>query len=273
MDLAQSAQLGVTWIGTANMAQSMEWALVLASQGIDCSILCRPDEQGHGLLVSGSEAPAAFKALRQYQIENRSKQMPTPNRGRDRVFARAAFGWPVLMAVAFLGQSLVPEAKESGIMDRQAVASGEWWRLFTAMFLHGDFAHALANAVFGFLFLGLAAARFRLVVLLGIGLAGGLAGNLLNTLVRPGAFLSLGASGIVMAWLGVLAGSALRQYLQQAFPLRFALRALLGGVLLFVLFGLAPGTDISAHLAGFAVGTFSGFLLPEAGREESHLTV
>jgi hypothetical protein len=43
--------------------------------------------------------------------------------------------------------------------------------------------------------------------------------------------------------------------------MKFILSGLCGGVMLFTLFALTPGTDVMAHLGGFACGLLLGALL------------
>ena len=48
----------------------------------------------------------------------------------------------------------------TGLMDSAAVSKGAWWRLFTAILLHNDLGHLMANMTIGFVVLGLAMARY-----------------------------------------------------------------------------------------------------------------
>src|ERR1035437_10950698 len=85
-----------------------------------------------------------------------------------------------------------------------ALAHGEWWRLFTATWLHADLAHLAMNMVFGFLFLGLVMGRYGPGVGLLAAYLAGVGGNLAAWLVYGENHRGLGASGVVMGALGLL---------------------------------------------------------------------
>jgi membrane associated rhomboid family serine protease len=63
---------------------------------------------------------------------------------------------------------------------------------------------------------------------------------------------------MVMGCLGLLAIQSLPLWRQEPRPIKFLFTGIFGGVMLFVLLGLAPGTDIVAHLGGFASGVLLG---------------
>ena len=91
----------------------------------------------------------------------------------------------------------------AGALFRPAVLAGQWWRLFTPMFLHGGPLHLGVN-MYGLYILG----RFTEDVFgperfLCVYLASGVAGGVASTLVGQPA-LSVGASGAIMGLLGAL---------------------------------------------------------------------
>jgi membrane associated rhomboid family serine protease len=153
-------------------------------------------------------------------------------------------------------------------MNSVAARDGEWWRLFTATTLHADLAHLAANLTLGFLLLGLAMARWRAGPSLLSVLLAGAAGNLASLLASPAPHSSLGASGMVMGALGLLAAGALLPH-PAGFDWRAVGRSLGGGALLFILLGLNPASDVVAHLGGFLAGLALGTILarvPERAR-------
>jgi len=151
--------------------------------------------------------------------------------------------------------------KSCGQMSNEAVRAGEWWRLFTAMTLHADLGHLAANLTAGFLTLGLAMNRWGAgVALLAAWLAGAL-GNGADLLLYSETHRSLGASGMVMGGLGLLAVPPFRSVDPASSPRRSLVRGLLGGLLLFVLLGLNPASDVVAHTGGFVGGVLLGFCL------------
>ena len=85
------------------------------------------------------------------------------------------------------------------------VLKGEWWRLFTAMFLHGGMTHILMNMFFLYLIgRGMEMyfdTRSYLIIYLFSGLLGGLA----SLYIHPNS-VGIGASGAIFGVFGALAG-------------------------------------------------------------------
>ena len=147
-------------------------------------------------------------------------------------------------------------------MDGTALVQGEWWRLFTAIWLHADLAHLATNAVFGLVFLGLAMGRYGSGAGLLAAYLAGAGGNVVAWLGHGGSQLGLGASGMVMGALGLLTVQSVDLLKQRnAIAFRHFTGAMMGGVLLFVFLGLTPETDVVAHFGGFVAGILLGSLL------------
>jgi rhomboid protease GluP len=151
------------------------------------------------------------------------------------------------------------DAFDAGSLDADLVRRGEWWRAATALTLHRDFDHIVANLGAGIWF-GYLAGR-----LLGPGPAWALVvidatlANLLEGLLAPPDYESVGASTAVFAALGLLAAYSWRerQRFAQRWPQRLA--PLVAGLVLLAWLGTAgEHTDVFAHLAGFAMGALSG---------------
>lgn len=64
-------QAGQARIPARNRRQTMDWALVLASQGVNAIIDDGADGPGWGLIVDTADYPAAIRAIRLYRQENR----------------------------------------------------------------------------------------------------------------------------------------------------------------------------------------------------------
>lgn len=165
-----------------------------------------------------------------------------------------AFGW--WSGVGGEG-ALLFGAKINGL-----VAAGQWWRLVSALFLHGGALHLGLNG-YALWMLGPLLERFygsrRFVVLyLGSGLGAGL-GSYLWT---PGA--SVGASGAVFGLLGALmvfgwrARGRLPARVSRAFGVGLA-----PWVVVNLVIGLLPGLPIdnAAHLGGLGSGLALGAAL------------
>jgi len=251
--------------------QAMDWSLALASQGIEPTIVYSDEERCWQLLVREQDYGKACEVLRQYRNENRGWPW------RPRVLEAAlGFDWSCLiwvgLLVLFYWLDTIFDLRGRGMMDSAAVRSGQWWRTSTAIWLHADIGHLAANAGLGLVLLALAMARYGTMIGLFAAALTGVGGNLLALAVASRPYRSLGASGVVMGCVGLLAfpslpGRTKREGTNETSPtgprmaLRYFLTVLGAGVMLFVLFSVSPGTDIPAHLGGFISGVIFGGLL------------
>jgi len=240
--------------------QALDWCLVLVSQGIETTIDAGEGGAHWGLLVSAADYERAHHSIRLYQIENRGWPW------QREIFHRGViFDWGSLSWVALLGLFFVLDARlnlrEAGFMNTAAVSRGQWWRLFTGVWLHADVAHLAGNAGLGLVLLGLVMGRFGTGIGLLASYLAGAGGNALVWLLLPERGPSLGASGMVMGSLGLLAMQSLSHWRDTPRGARYVLAGICGGVMLFVLLGLSPGTDVLAHLGGFLSGLLFGAAL------------
>jgi len=244
--------------------QAMDWSLVLASQGIETAIEQNEDGTGWGLLVPSAEEQKAQQAIRQYRIENRRWPWRRELFEQGILFDWASLGWVSLVCLLFLVSNGHTGFFATGVMDSALVSHGEWWRLFTAMWLHADAAHLASNATFGLVLLGLAMGRFGTGIGLMAAYLAGFGGNLavwwLSKPTGPG---SLGASGMVMGALGLLAAQSFSLKPHTPHSKRHLVTGIIGGIMLFVLLGLNPETDIRAHFGGFIAGLLIGAVLTQ----------
>lgn len=147
----------------------------------------------------------------------------------------------------------------SGANFRPMVEKGEWWRLFTCLFLHGGFMHLFFN-MYGLLFAGLflepmlGRVRFLLFYLLA-----GLVSSV-SSIWWYEATVSVGASGAIFGLYGIF----LTLLLTNLFPKDFRNAVLLNTALyvgLNLIMGLAGGIDNAAHIGGLLCGALIGLLL------------
>jgi membrane associated rhomboid family serine protease len=144
------------------------------------------------------------------------------------------------------------------------VASGEWWRMVTAAFLHEQVWHIAFNML-GLWYLGppLEAALGR-VRFLALYLISGIAGNALFYLLAPQNQLSLGASGAIFGLFGATAVLMRR--------MRYDMRpiAILLGINLVITFAWA---DIAwqAHIGGLVAGALIAYGMVHAPRRHRTL--
>jgi membrane associated rhomboid family serine protease len=237
-----------------------ERAFMLHAVGITSQVV--PDGPYWVLLVQAADTPAAVVHLRRYDFENPPRRRPAepepPHRG---AWAGSVGYAAIILLVGFLAGANAFNADwlDSGALLTSAVRQGEIFRSVTALTLHLDVGHLLANLGFGVVF-GLLAGQ-----ILGPGiawssiLAAATAANLLNALVQPEMHASVGASTAVFATLGLLAGFEWRR--RSIAPERRAWRwaPLFAGVFLLAFTGAGgENTDVLAHLTGFAMGAAAG---------------
>lgn len=247
-------------IAARSQSQAMDWSLALASQGIEPIIDCAADGQW-ALVVPRQHSEAAFRTLRQYHLENRR----WPWR-REVVHSGLLFDWGslawMLLIVFFYVVEQHAHLRAAGMMDSALVGAGQWWRLFTAVWLHADVGHLAANASLGVVLLGLAMGRYGTGVGLLAAYLGGFAGNLAGwMLATDGPHRSLGASGLVMAALGLVAAQSWDMWKEASGRIKVAVGAALAAVAIFLLVGVGPRTDIIAHSGGFVGGMFLGLCI------------
>jgi membrane associated rhomboid family serine protease len=255
----------------------MDWSLVLTSQDIASTLLQHP-EHGHWmLLVEPQDYDRAIAAIRQYRLENQRWSWRREIVQTGILFHWGAVVWVGLLLLVYLWDVCSGSLLKSlGMLDSNLVHKGEWWRLFTAMTLHGDIAHLAMNSAMILLFGGLAMARFGFGSSLWAAYLAGLLGNLAGLWFDPETHRSLGASGIVMGTLGLVAVQSiflLRRGFQAA---KYVISGFMAGVMLFVLFGMDPRSDVLAHAGGFLGGAVLGTLLsllPKAWTENARTDV
>ena len=127
--------------------------------------------------------------------------------------------------------------------------------------LHADAIHLATNALFGFILLGFAAGCYGTGLGLLAAFLAGVGGNLASWAVHDEYMHGLGASGVVIGTWVWWPSIPLRTCENQPGAARIIIASLAGGVMLFTLLGLSPGTDITAHLGGFLSGIAIGSLL------------
>lgn len=147
-----------------------------------------------------------------------------------------------------------------GLRINGALTAGEYWRLFTPIFLHGGLLHIAFNSYFLFIVgpqveRAFGQLRFLLLYMLA-GLGGVLFGYFFSR------YNSLGASGALFGLMGGLAAFVFRnQEMLSDSKARLGSLARLIGINL--LFGLTPGIDNWAHLGGLLIGAgLSYFIAP-----------
>ena len=172
----------------------------------------------------------------------------------------------VYLISAFLSQNFTDMDMQT-LVDMGAlygpytVQDGEWWRLFTAMFLHGGMTHILMN-MFSLYIVGRAAEMyFDTKSYLSIYLFSGLLGGMASLYMHPEA-VGVGASGAIFGIFGALAGFFLAHREKIASHSKAFMKdfAIIIGINLVIGFSI-PSVDVSAHAGGLLVGLVGGFVL------------
>ena len=149
-----------------------------------------------------------------------------------------------------------------GALDFVAVINkGEFWRLFTALFLHYNLLHLVFN-LFALYVLGpplertIGALRFAMCyVIAGIGSTGGVVLLTLLKIVRPAELV--GASGCVMGIVGAWAGFLIRH--RHVWQAKQRLLNILLIIAIQIVFDIStPQVSTSAHLCGLVTGFVIG---------------
>jgi rhomboid protease GluP len=259
VDVVNSGTESIIMAGSRR--KTMDWSLVLASQDIPTTIVkCEPS--GWGLLISTDDHARALEAIRLYRLENRRWSWRRPIPGSEAAFNWGSLGWCfLLILIHWLTLGPLVGFRSAGQFDSQAAAHGQWWRAFTAILLHADAAHLLANVSIGFLLLGLAMARYGPGPGLFAAYLAGALGNLAGLLLYPKPYVGLGASGMVLGALGLLAAPPWHGWSRHPNSLKQLIQAVCASIMLFILLGTDPASDIIAHLGGFVGGACLGLLL------------
>ncbi len=262
----------------ARLADARERGLVVAAMELPHWVV--RDGKEYTLSVEEVARERVFAALAEYEADERSRPS-----GREleplKIPKFALMILLLVMAACYRVQAgLAREFIERGVADDTAIRDGEWWRTFTALTLHGNTEHLVANlslAVFVFAFV-----LWRFGVgcgLLGIVLGGAL-GNGLNVfahLSHPHS--SLGSSTALFAGLGLLAGAEIFARIAHRGPQSgWRIIVPIGAGLAFLSIygggGAKPdGTtildagnvDVLAHLFGLLAGVVLGAVFFSAG--------
>jgi membrane associated rhomboid family serine protease len=177
----------------------------------------------------------------------------------------------LLNAVTFLFEISVGDLNDPEVLHRvgalepyAVVVQGEYWRLFTALFLHGGFTHLLFN-IFALYILGpslersIGTMRFVVCYLIsGLASSAGVVGLTILGFVQVSQLV--GASGCIMGIVGALAGFLVRhRHAPQA-------KQRLGNIVLIIVIQVAfdlstPQVSMAAHLCGLIAGFFLGLIL------------
>jgi membrane associated rhomboid family serine protease len=163
---------------------------------------------------------------------------------------------PLMDKLAVLGRCV---DVNTGAVTHCGVADGEYYRLFTAMFMHYGVLHLLMN-MYALWILGRSLEAFLGPVrFLALYLVAGLGGNVAAYVFQPGA-LSAGASTAIFGLFAALFLVLRKLGLNAA--------SVLPVIVINLVFTISvPGISIAGHLGGFVVGGLVGAGLAYAPKE------
>jgi rhomboid protease GluP len=176
----------------------------------------------------------------------------------------------VFLVMVFSGVNVISPTPQElfawGGLRKQEVLEGEYWRLLTAMFIHGGFIHLIMNSV-GLLFSGfLLSATLDKYKLLIFYLLSGVAGGCVS-MWWNGNTISVGASGAIYGlWGLLLVFNLLGVFNKDTQELNWIMLGSFAGIGL--VFGMVGGVDNAAHLGGLLTGVLCGLGFVLANRRE-----
>lgn len=153
------------------------------------------------------------------------------------------------------------------------VQRGEWWRLFTATFLHGGLMHLFMNML-GLVSIGILVERIyghRLYILIYVG--SGLMGSALSLHYSAQTAVSVGASGAIFGVTGALLVGVYQH--RDRLPKTFS-KNMISSMAIFIIYSLLQGfakqgIDNAAHIGGLLGGAMLAFVLPERFNMEHYI--
>lgn len=146
-----------------------------------------------------------------------------------------------------------------GANYRPLVMEGQYWRLFTSIFLHGGIMHVLMNC-YGLYFVGvflepvIGKWKFLLSYLI-TGIAGSIA-----SIYWHEATVSIGASGAIFGIFGVFIALLTTPLFEKGFKKVFLTHTLIY-VSINLVIGISGGIDNAAHIGGLLSGLILGYVL------------
>jgi membrane associated rhomboid family serine protease/Flp pilus assembly protein TadD len=147
--------------------------------------------------------------------------------------------------------------------------SGQWWRLLTYMFLHGNLIHVAVNMWCLWSIGELCESLYGRWTYAAIYLMTGIAGGVASVAWNPGVW-SVGASGALFGLTGALIASF---YLGEFELSGISIKGVLGSLLFFTAFNLyfgfvASGIDNACHIGGLICGLALGALIARVAPQE-----
>jgi membrane associated rhomboid family serine protease len=264
----------------ARVSRVRDRAVVLTAIGVDCVVR---HEVGEWVLLvaegDGERARLEIAGYEEGEERRLAERAAQPVVGPAPGELRGGLVFSFLLMGAYVLQRATPdEVVEGWVMDVERVRAGEWWRLVTALGVHGSFEHVFANGVIGGFLFAFLAREWRTWVALLMAVLCGVLGNGLNLVFHwAGDHRSIGASTSVFAVMGLLfahgwvgAGGVGFRGKVRAWVLPFG-----GAAAMYSFFAGDPThsldfhrVDHTAHFGGWLAGAMAG--IPIARRAQQN---
>ncbi|WP_411826790.1 rhomboid family intramembrane serine protease [Luteolibacter sp. AS25] len=269
MDITEEEE----WVGIGtyqSLDDAYDHGLVALSMGESIRVEQGASPGEFDLQAESAAADRITGELHEYSAEMEQRELP---RIVPSDWAKYSAGWSyIVIWAAVLVVIFTKQTEDPELSARYASSSiglirnGEWWRPFTALFLHGDGPHIVGNLVSGTVFSilvskSLGPLKGWLLILLS-----GTLGNITTSWVTyPEHFSSIGASTAVFGALGILSGVGIIENIREDVRMpwvRVVSPIFAGLVLLGWLGGASPntGVDVLGHIFGFCAGVLCGIL-------------
>lgn len=259
---------------TSERARAKDWALALASEGIEARLT--KDSPGYVLWVAELDVERAEVLLGIYERENR--RSPGDARPTASVSGSASFHGALAVTTAMVVFFTVtgPRNPQSvwfaqGSADASRMAAGELWRSVSALTLHADWGHVASNAVMGAVLLTALGRSVGPGVAFALAVFAGVNGNITNAVLRSAPHVSIGASTAVFGIVGILSGLSVMRRRESGENVRHVALPVAGALAILAMIGTGGGrVDIWAHLfgllAGLPIGLIAGWRWRDAPR-------
>jgi membrane associated rhomboid family serine protease len=155
---------------------------------------------------------------------------------------------PSISALVTLGGKFVP----------RILGEGEWWRFFTAIFLHAGVIHLVVNMLVQIRIGKPLEESYGAWRIAPIYILSGIFGNIMSSIFLP-TEVEVGASGALFGFLGVLLSDLLLNWKLLQSPFKNLL-ILLFTIIIALAIGLLPGIDDFCHIGGLIMGIITSFI-------------
>jgi membrane associated rhomboid family serine protease len=242
-----------------NAEQAHTYSLVLAAEHIPHFVYAMG--MHHAIHVADAWRGPAQQAIALYLSENPTAENPPAQPPHMRSYSAVYAVATILIIHLATGSGPHRRAFFAAFgADAEKIMAGEFFRCITALLLHGDSAHLLANMASAALFGTFAANAYGWGIAWFLMVLSGAQGNFLTAWWYGHNHLAVGASTAVFAAVGLCAASSFRQWHHDRSGRLRPWIPLAGGLALVGWLGTGPQSDILAHLLGFGAGLANGAL-------------